>query len=75
MLAAGTKLSGVNFNRLYSDTKFYKFLNDDLIHNKFTYAVGLIPNRLILMENVRQVVCISARNRSVICSGMHMDLS
>lgn len=41
MLAAGTKLSGVNFNRLYSDTKFYKFLNDDLIHNNFVYDLGL----------------------------------
>jgi len=35
-------LSGYEFNKIYKDkTKFYKFLNDDLMHNSFKYELGL----------------------------------
>lgn len=33
--------TGSAFNKFYKDTKFYKFLNDDLIHNDFEYKLGL----------------------------------
>lgn len=36
----GKELSGEEFNKFY-ETKMYKFLNDDLIHNKFKYKLGL----------------------------------
>lgn len=29
------------FNKLYKETKFYKFLNDDLTHHNFQYKIGL----------------------------------
>ena len=36
-----TELSGTEFNKIYKDTKFYKFLKDDLIHYDFQYQLGL----------------------------------
>jgi len=37
----GTELSGAKFNKIYHQTKFYKFLYDDLIHHDFHYKLGL----------------------------------
>lgn len=34
-------LSGSIFNKIYKDTRFYKVLNDNLIHHNFEYKVGL----------------------------------
>lgn len=36
-----TILSGKDFNKTFEHTKFYKFLNDDMIHNNFKYVFGL----------------------------------
>ena len=36
-----TVLTGEEFNRIHSDTKFYKVLNDSLCHNGFIYKEGL----------------------------------
>ena len=36
-----TLLTGEEFNRIHSDTKFYKVLNDSLCHNGFIYKEGL----------------------------------
>jgi len=36
-----TEMSGYDFNVRYKNVKFYKFLNDNLIHNKFQYFLGL----------------------------------
>ena len=36
-----TVLTGEEFNRIHSDTKFYKVLNDSLCHYDFTYKEGL----------------------------------
>jgi flagellar biosynthesis/type III secretory pathway chaperone len=36
-----TELSGADFNNIYKDTKFYKFLKNDLKHYDFQYELGL----------------------------------
>ena len=36
-----TEYSGAEFNKIYKDTKLYKFLNDDLKHYDFEYRHGL----------------------------------
>lgn len=36
-----TKISGFKFNEIYKGKKFYKFLNNNLIHHKFQYGLGL----------------------------------
>ena len=41
MSLINTELSGAEFNEIYKDKKFYKFLNDDLIHYNFQYGLGL----------------------------------
>lgn len=37
----GKTLFGYDFNRIYRYKKFYKFLNNNLIHYKFQYRLGL----------------------------------
>jgi len=34
-------MNGSDFNKLYPNTQFYKFMNDDLIHHDFQYTLGL----------------------------------
>ena len=41
MSLINTELSGAEFNKIYKDTKFYKFLNDNLTHYDFEYKLGL----------------------------------
>ena len=43
MLLPGTEVSGLEFNLYHvpKETKFYKFLNDNLTHYGFTYTKGL----------------------------------
>ena len=36
-----SEMPGHKFNKLYSGTKFYKFLNDDLVHHGFKFELGL----------------------------------
>lgn len=36
-----TEISGEEFNEMYDGIGFYKFLNNDLIHNNFHYRLGL----------------------------------
>ena len=36
-----TEYSGIDFNKMHKNIKFYKFLNNDLTHYDFEYKVGL----------------------------------
>jgi len=40
-LSFGAEINGAKFNKIYHQTKFYKFLYDDLIHHDFHYKLGL----------------------------------
>jgi len=46
-----TEVSGTKFNDLYKNTKFYKFLNDDMIHHYFEYIVGLNIDHNVFCPN------------------------
>ena len=35
------EIIGSNFNKIYKNTKFYRFMNDNLTHYGFTYKIGL----------------------------------
>jgi len=41
MISVYDEVSGEDFNALYGDIGFYKFLNNDLTHHGFTYKLGL----------------------------------
>jgi len=44
MIPVYSEVSGEDFNILYGDTKFYKFLNNDLAHYDYVYNLGLNIN-------------------------------
>ena len=46
-----TELSGADFNNIYKDTKFYKFLNNNLKHYDFQYTLGLNIDTILFNPN------------------------